>query len=164
MHRPFFVNAEQLDARALLGEWQWLVPATETPLFLTAMGDWVFGASDGSLWLLSMLEGAYTKIAEDSGEFNRLNKSQEWIEETFLSGWFEIGAGNGIQPGQDECLGWKLHPSLGGQFAATNLKVFSMAVYQSLMGQLHCQLQRGPADAHGRIREQAMQEHNARQP
>lgn len=78
-HRPFFADVEHTDNSALLEEWRWLVPATDTPLFLTALGDWVFGAPDGSLWLLSALEGNYSIVASNSVEFNRLNKSQEWI-------------------------------------------------------------------------------------
>jgi hypothetical protein len=33
---------------------------------------------------------------------------------------------------------------LGGKFQAANLQIFSMTVYQSLMGQLHRQLRRPP--------------------
>jgi len=141
MLRPFFTDAEHVDAAALLDEWRWLVPPSETPLFLTAMSDWVFGSPDGSLWLLSMLEGSYSKIADDSVQYNQLNKSQKWVEENFQSAWFDIAIGNEIKPGEAECLGWKLHPLLGGKFEVGNLQCFSMLVYQSLMGQLHCQLQ-----------------------
>lgn len=144
-HRPFFADVEHTDNSALLEEWRWLVPATDTPLFLTALGDWVFGAPDGSLWLLSALEGNYSKVASNSVEFNHLNKSQEWIEETFLASWFDIALGNEIRPSESECIGWKLHPLLGGKFEVANLQLFSMLVYQSLMGQLHRQLQQRPA-------------------
>lgn len=141
MLRPFFVDASKVDAATLLNDWRWLVPPSETPLFLSAMGDWVFGAPDGSLWLLSMLEGSYTKIAQDSIDYNRLNKSQEWLEDTFLSGWFNIAVANEIKPNEEECLGWKVHPRVGGKFEVANLQTYSMLVYQSLMGQLHRQLQ-----------------------
>jgi hypothetical protein len=144
-HRPFIVDIENTNTSSLLAEWRWLVPETETPLLLSALGDWVFGARDGSFWLLSALEGSYSKIAESSVEFNQLYKSQEWVEETFLVSWFEIALGNEIKPSESECVGWKVHPLLGGKFEVANLQLFSMLVYQSLMGQLHRQLQQRPA-------------------
>jgi hypothetical protein len=121
------------------------VVAVSLPLFLSAFGDWVFGRPDGSLWLLSVLEGNYTQIAQDTREYNTLNKSPEWIEQTFIAGWFSIAAGHGLEPQIDECLGWKIAPILGGQFAVSNLQLFPMNVYQSLMGQLHRQLRQRPA-------------------
>jgi hypothetical protein len=143
--RPLMIRASEYDAAQLLSEWRWLVPETATPLFISAFGDWVFGHPDGSLWMLSVLEGTYGEVAKDAAEYNTLNKSVEWLEKTFIAGWLVIAAGNGMEPGKDQCLGWKLHPLLGGQFEVANLQLFSMAVYQSLMGQLHRQLQQRSA-------------------
>lgn len=143
-HRPFIVDIENTDTSSLLAEWRWLVQETETPLLLSALGDWIFGTRDGSFWLLSALEGNYSKIAESYVEFNQLNKSKEWAEETFLVSWFEIALGNKIEPNESECVGWKVHPLLGGKFEVANLQLFSMPVYQSLLGQLHRQLQQRP--------------------
>lgn len=135
------VPANQYDTASLLSDWNWLVPGTHTPLFIAVLADWVFGSPDGSIWTLSALEGAYTCIASDGAEFNRLNKSGEWLNETFSADWQMLAMGNGLSPSNDECLGWKLHPLLGGKFAISNLQVFSMLVYQSIMGQFHRQLQ-----------------------
>ncbi|WP_374500640.1 hypothetical protein [Pseudoxanthomonas sp.] len=145
--RPLMIEAAQYDTAALLAEWSWLVPATDTPLFISAFGDWAFGNPDGSLWALSVLEGSYTQVARDSTEYNILNKSAEWLEQTFIAGWLPIAAGHGLEPEKDQCLGWRLHPLLGGKFEVANLQLFHMNVYQSLMGQLHRQLQQRPAPA-----------------
>jgi hypothetical protein len=136
------VAAEKYDLPRLLHEWQWLVPRDHTPLLVSVMGDWVFGAPNGSLWSLSLLEGDYIQIAVNADEYNRLNKSDEWLNETFSADWQSIAAGHGFEPTEDQCLGWKVHPLLGGEFTPANLQVFDMVVYQSLMGQLHRQLQR----------------------
>ena len=61
--RPLMIEASKFNTRELLGEWKWLVPPTDTPIFLSALGDWVFGHPDGSLWGLSVLEGTYERIA-----------------------------------------------------------------------------------------------------
>ena len=135
------VEASQYDTAALLAEWRWLIPASQTPLFISAFGDWVFGQPNGSLWALSVLDGTYSQVAQNANEYNTLNKSAEWLDQTFIAGWLSIAAGNGMQPTKDECLGWKLHPRLGGKFEVANLQIFTMRVYQHLMGQLHQQLQ-----------------------
>ena len=44
---PFLRDVTGLGVAGLLAEWRWLVPLTETPLFITQLGDWVFGARNG---------------------------------------------------------------------------------------------------------------------
>lgn len=134
------LHASEYDTATLLADWKWLIPEDDTPLFISAFGDWVFGKPDGSLWALSLLEGTYEQVAKSSDEYNSLNKSEKWLNQIFIADWLPIAIENGLVPCKDECLGWKLHPLLGGQFAVANLQVFSMRVYQSIMGQLHRQL------------------------
>jgi len=141
------VEAAHYNCPALLADWSWLVPSTDTPLFISAFGDWVFGSPNGSLWVLSVLEGTYTQVARNAHEYNTLNKSQEWVDQTFSADWLPIAARQGLVPEEQQCLGWSVHPLLGGQFDPANLQVFEMLVYQSLMGQLHRQLQQRPAPA-----------------
>lgn len=138
--RPLMSHANEFDVGALLAEWKWLIPETDTPLVISAFGDWVFGKPDGSLWVLSLLEGSYEQVAENSGEYNSLSKSQQWLNEVFIADWLPIALENGLVPSADECIGWKLHPLLGGEFEVANLQVFSMLAYQAIMGQLHRQL------------------------
>lgn len=139
----FLKKPSEEEVETLLPQWSWLVPSGVTPLFLSAFGDWVFGNPDGSLSILSVLEGTYEKVASSSEEYNRLNKSAEWCDEIFIASWYPIALENGLVPNEGECIGWQLHPILGGDFSVENLQIFNMAVYQSLMSQLHLRLQRG---------------------
>jgi hypothetical protein len=131
------ISANEYDCDTLLSPWRWRVPGTATPLFLSGLGDWVFGDPNGSLWALSMLDGDYFRLAHSSEEYNRLNKSTEWLNATFAADWLVIGAEAGLIPAKDECLGWRRPPRIGGAFATENLKLFSMRSYQIIMGQLH---------------------------
>lgn len=139
--RAFMVPADQYDISGLLSEWAWLVPERDTPLFLTVMADWVFGSPDGSIWRLSTLDGDYVRIAANTEQYNALIGAAQWLNEEFCADWQPIAAGNDLLPNDTECLGWRLHPYLGGELKVGNLQVFSMLVYQSLMGQLHRQFQ-----------------------
>jgi hypothetical protein len=135
-------SAGAFDVGDLLGPWRWLVPSDATPLFISVFGDWVFGAPDGSVWALSVLEGSYSQIASTGAEYNHLKASFEWLDRNFMASWQEIAHRHGLAPSVHECIGWKVHPALGGAISKENLKVFGMRVYQHLMGQLHQQLQR----------------------
>src|SRR5262249_33360743 len=139
--RAFMISASSYDTSKLLHYWRWLVPQTETPLLLSALGDWVFGRPDGSLAKLDLLEGRYTPLARTSDEFNKLKATKSWLEKEFSYGWFEIALVNKLIPSKDECIGWKIAPVLGGKFTVANLQLFDMAVYQVVQGQLHQQLQ-----------------------
>jgi hypothetical protein len=145
------IAASQFDTKALGHEWRWLVPESDTPLFISIFGDWVFGHPNGSLWALSVLEGTYEQIARNTAEYNALNKSFEWLDATFIAGWREIAARHGLEPADGECLGWKVHPIIGGKFEVENLAIFRMLVYQSLMGQLHRQLRSPTVPSSGGI-------------
>lgn len=138
---PFMTAASEFDTEALLEFWRWRVPTSATPLFISVFGDWVFGAPDGSIWSLSVLEADYRQIASDSAEYNRLKSSFDWMEENFIAGWQEIAQRHGLTPTPGQCLGWRRHPILGGKFQPDNLQLFDMVVYQSIMGQLHASLQ-----------------------
>jgi hypothetical protein len=138
---PFMRAAKEFDVESLREPWRWLVPDVDTPLFLTVFGDWVFGAPDGSLWALSVLEGTYEKIARNGPEYNQLKTSFDWLDKTFMAGWQQIAHRHGLLPAADQCIGWKIHPIIGGKFEPENLQLFKMSVYQHLMGQFHQQVQ-----------------------
>ncbi|MDN3650802.1 DUF1851 domain-containing protein [Reinekea marina] len=138
---PFIREITQNEIEKFLPEWSWLVPSDSTPLFITAFGDWVFGNPDGSLSLLSVLDGVFERIAENSNEYNKLKNSEEWLDEIFIASWYQIAIENGVIPNDSECIGWKIHPAIGGEFKVGNLQVFDSLVYQSLMSQLHAKIQ-----------------------
>lgn len=138
--RDLAIACAELDWKPLLSEWDWLVPPDHTPLLIGAFGDWVIGAPDGAHWWLDLLEGRYTCIAANAVEFNRAKQDEANLNLWFSADWIAIAEGHGLIPAADECLGWKVHPRLGGPFTHDNIQVFSLRVYQSLMGQLHRQL------------------------
>lgn len=140
--RDLAIPCSELDWQPLLTEWRWLVPSDHMPLLIGAFGDWVMCAPDGSHWSLDLLEGRYTRIAANSAEFNLAKRVEENLNLWFTADWVAIASQHGLIPAHDECLGWKVHPRLGGPFGPENIEVFSLRLYQSLMGQLHRQLPR----------------------
>lgn len=138
--RSLATSCSDIDCRPLLENWRWLVPDDHRPLMVGVFGDWIMGAPDGSLWCLELLEGSYSRIADDAEVFNRAKSNPDNLNLWFMAEWAEIAERHGLVPSTDQCLGWKVHPMLGGKFEADNIQVFSLRVYQSLMGQLFRQL------------------------
>ncbi len=140
MKRDLAVACHDWDCDPLLTEWRWLVPSDATPLLIGIFGDWIFGAPDGSFWHLDLLEGCFHRIADDSDAFNAMKQEDQYRDDWFGANWAEIALGNGLVPNDQECLGWKIAPIIGGPFSVDNIEVFPLPVYQHITGQLHRQL------------------------
>ncbi|MBL0914005.1 MAG: DUF1851 domain-containing protein [Sphingopyxis sp.] len=138
--RDLAIPCPDLDWQPLLEEWRWLVPHDHVPLLIGAFGDWIIAAPDGSIWSLELLEGSYSQIAESAEAFDRAKANADNLSTWFMADWVEIADRHGLVPSSDQCLGWKVHPILGGQFSVENIQIFSLRVYQSLMGQLFRQM------------------------
>ena len=108
------IAASEYDTKSLLWAWPWRVPPSFTPLFVSVMGDWVFGAPDGSLYALSMLDGDLFRVAENADEYNAAKRDERWLERTFAAGWSVIARGHGLVPSKDECLARTSPPALEG--------------------------------------------------
>lgn len=128
--RDLAISCASLDCASYLDEWRWLVPDHMEPLMIGVFGDWVFGAPDASHWHLDLLEGRFHKIANDSEDFNVKMEQSFYRNEWFGEDWANIAISSGLVPKQDECIGWKIAPILGGDFNLENIQLFPMSVYQ----------------------------------
>ena len=142
MKRALAISCDDMDCSRLLNEWRWLVPEDAVPLMIGIFGDWIFSTPDGSHWHLDLLEGQFQRIAKDSNDFNAKKNVKQNRENWFGSNWADIALELGMIPDDDECLGWKIAPVLGGSFSVDNIQVFTLVVYQSCNGQLFHQLAR----------------------
>jgi hypothetical protein len=134
---PFIRDVTGLDVDALVAEWRWRIPPRQTPLFVTILADWIFGAPDGRIWVLDSLEGDYRQIARTGAEYNANKSSEKWLKQTLHMEWYLAALTHGLVPQRRQCIGWKIHPRMGGALDVTNLQIASLQAYCSLMGQLH---------------------------
>ncbi|MEM1078125.1 MAG: T6SS immunity protein Tdi1 domain-containing protein [Pseudomonadota bacterium] len=136
MERDLALSCAAFDCDRLLVDWRWLVPEEMRPLMIGIFGDWVFAAPDASHWHLDLLEGAFLKIADNSQAFNAMKAQPAYRDAWFGADWAHLALQNGLVPGPDACLGWKVAPVLGGEFALENIRVFPLLTYQVAMGGL----------------------------
>ena len=142
--RKLTIPLDGLSVDDLLKEWRWLVPATMTPLWLSAFGDWAFVGQDKRVFHLDILEGSFGPIALFESAMTELLESEEMRNRCLSADWFEICNKRGLYLGPGQCYGWKVAPILGGEFNFSNIQVFDVLVYETIMGQLHRQLKELP--------------------
>ena len=130
------ISLEGLDTDGLLGQWRWLVPLSHKPIMMTKFGDWFFVDAEGHISILDLIEGSLRKVAQSISEFNTLKNQPENHTEWFFDGLVFRCVKEGLNLAPSECYGWKIHPMIGGKFEFENIQVFSLHVYQSLMGQI----------------------------
>jgi hypothetical protein len=125
-----------LDTDALLSEWRWCVPEDYTPIQMTRFGDWFFADPKQRVHMLDLIEGTLHEVAESISAYNELKDTPEKQGEWFLDGFVFRCVEEGLLLDAAQCYGWRVHPMLGGKFDFENIQVFSLSVYQSLMGQI----------------------------
>ena len=134
-------SAVGLPTSIWLKEWRWLVPQGLSPLWLSAFGDWAFCSSDGKIHFLDLLEGTLNCISGSAQELDSLLREPGNQNQWLLADWVHICKQRGLFLKRDQCYGWKAAPVIGGKFEFENIQVFDLAVYQSIMGQVHRQLE-----------------------
>jgi hypothetical protein len=130
------LDVSRLDTADLLQHWQWCVPATMRPIQMTKFGDWFLIDTDGSVYFLDLIEGDLTQIASSLAEYNTKKDIPELRSEWFLDGFVFRCHREGPRLRDGECYGWRIHPMTGGKLEFQNIQVFSLSIYQSLMGQI----------------------------
>ena len=130
------IDLSALDVQDLLSDWRWCVPADYTPVQMTKFGDWFFADPQGRVHMLDIIEGNLQEVAPSLTDYNALKNTADKHTEGFLDGFVFRCVGGGLTLGPGQCYGWRLHPLIGGKFEFQNIQVFSLRVYQSLMGQI----------------------------
>ncbi len=137
---PLNIEIANLNLADLLAECRWLVPADYTAIQMTKFGDWFFADAVGRVFFLDLIEGNLCQVASSIAEYNQLKNTSEKQSKWFLDGFVFRCDSEGLLLHEGECYGWKVHPMIGGKFEFANIQIFSLRVYQSLMGQLWRQL------------------------
>lgn len=130
------IDFDGLDTDSLLADWRWLVPMELCPVQMTKFGDWFFRGPAGQVYMLDLIEGELSQVADTIEEFNELIDEDEKRSEWYLDGFVFRCHEEGLHLSPQQCYGWKIHPLIGGKFEFENIQMFDLLVYQTLMGQL----------------------------
>jgi hypothetical protein len=130
-----FVWADLLDA------WTWLVPPTATVWLMNRFAELVLVLENGSVSYLETSAGVLKNIARDRADFivriDQGNDANEWLMIPLVDRCVTAG----MTLGPNQCYGFITAPTLGGQYDISNVERLDIAVYLSLMGQIHEQIE-----------------------
>ncbi len=136
------IACDDIDCSDLLKEWRWIVPDTVTPIQMGIFGDWIFFAPSGSIWHLSALDGVYAQVAASADEFNSKSQDADFLNEIYQAEWASIAIESGLLPDDNQCLGWKVAPLIGGPQSLDNIRIFDRLQFNTIHGQVFRQMLR----------------------
>ena len=126
-----------------LESWAWAGVPGKQPLFTSPFGDVFLQAPDG-FWFLDLLEGALTRPWPDADALRTDLNTAAGRDRYLMAGLAMAAEGRGIVPSDDQVLGFKVVPILGGAIAVENIEVIDFVVSLNLAGQLHQQVRDMP--------------------
>ena len=104
---------------------------------MTVFGDWFFESSNGNVFMLDLVAGKLTKIAESRADFISNRDKHENLAEWFMADLALLCYEKGLRFGTGQCLGYKLPPILNGELAPHNIEITDLMVHQSILAQIH---------------------------
>lgn len=136
------ISPETIGSKEMLSEWRWLSPNKINPIWLNTFGDLALETDDWKIFFLDRLEGTFFPLVPSKQSFDEIFNDEQSRSRWLMADWFQICNERGLSLGLGQCYGWKLAPALGGKFEFENIQVFDLTVYQSIMGQIHRQIQK----------------------
>lgn len=131
------IELGSVDPSTLLAGWDWLLAGRKRPVMVTAMGEaFVQDVHDGSVHLLSCVDGSLTRVADDQSAFSAMLGSRHFIYAHFAPEAVAAlrHAGIGLGPGQ--VYGFKHPPMVGGSQRLDNREPAEVRLHFSMLGQL----------------------------
>jgi len=127
----------------LYSDWSWLVPQTDLtePILMTFFGDLVYLKPDGTVWLLDVIRGTNSQLANDIPSLQTLITDHKVQESLYLVSLAQKATDKGLLLAPNEIYSFIIPPSLNGALKVKNIAVSDVSVALSLAGQIHQQTQ-----------------------
>jgi hypothetical protein len=138
------IEDTSLNHLELMEDWRWLLQGQFRVVAGSMFGDWFVERPEGPVEMVDAMEGSLRQLASSASEFHRLINTRENQEEWLLSELVATLHEKGLIPGARQCYAFKVPPVLGGKAESDNVHVMDLAVWVSICGQLHRQLQALP--------------------
>ncbi len=125
-------NIPGSDALKWLGYWRGLVDGNVAVVFMSKFGDWFLRRPDGSTDELSVIEGAYKKVATTPEEFAGLVNTPQWQEIHLLSSLVMQLHERGLIPQLGQCYALAPHPVWTGKIDVSQAMVMEIGLWQHI--------------------------------
>lgn len=136
------IDLSEMNIPELYSDWSWLFDFMEPirPLMMSTFGDLFFQKKDMKVYFIDTIEGTLSEFAESESEFIKLISIQENIEKFLLSNLVLTLIENNKILTKGESYSFKIPMVLGGKATADNVEVSDLAVWTSIIGQIHKQV------------------------
>ena len=133
----YLLDQEGKDWPALLSEWRSELPEEFTLWLVNRFGDLLIVADDGSVRLLDVGSGSLVRLADSRDDFglklDQGDNASQWLLIPIVDACVE----KGLRLGSNDCYGFKVPPSLGGNYDLDNIEPTDLAVHCSVLAQIH---------------------------
>ncbi len=128
-----------------LSSWAWLDGlAGMTPALANAFGDVFLQGRDGSFSFLDTVGGRLDRFWLDAASLQADINNPEAQDKYLMVGLAQAADSQGLTPGVDQVLSFKVPPVLGGQLSTENLELVDFVIAVNLAGQIHQQVKSLP--------------------
>jgi hypothetical protein len=140
----YLIDHSGLEWAQLLSGWEWLLPPEFSVWLMNCFGDLFLILPDGSVHMLDVGCGSFTKLAESRDEFTRIidedDNADDWLMIPLVERLVEAGVL--LEPGQ--CYSFVTPPIMGGEYSVENTMVVPISEHVGLYGSYHEQLKDVP--------------------
>ena len=141
-----------LEVERLLKEWRWLCPQAVALVARNAFGDLYLRDEEGRVSKLDVAIGQMQRVAESEKEFRELGFTAEKREEWFAESDWRAAQHQGLKPGKDQCIAFKIPIVLAESGKPNQAYVADLYELVSFLGDLHRQMKDLPEGAKVRLR------------
>lgn len=135
----YLIDQTGKDWSEFLRDWMPPLPSSFTLWLVNRFGDAFVVADDGSVHMLDVGAGIFTRLADNRSHFADLLDADRNADNWLMIPLVDECRKAGMQLGSDQCFGFKIPPILGGKYQLSNVEPTDLAVHYSFLADIYKQ-------------------------
>ncbi len=140
----YLIDHTGFDWPQLLSGWTWLIPPEFSVWLMNRFGDLFLVLPDGSVSMLDVGAGTFTKMAKDRDDFTKKIDEDDNADDWLMIPLVNQLVAAGLRLGPGECYSYKQPPVLGGDYTVENSAILPIAEHFGFYGSIHDQIRDVP--------------------
>jgi hypothetical protein len=123
----YLIDQAGFDWEAILAGWADILPQSFTLWLVNRFGDAFIIADDGSVHHLDVGAGTLNRVAENREQFAELTEAPQNANNWLMIPLVDTCVRSGMLLQHGQCYGFKIPPSIGGDYAPSNIAPVDLA-------------------------------------
>jgi hypothetical protein len=136
----FSIQIENIDSKAILENWLWLIGLNMKPYLISSMGDMFLTDSKGKVFWLNTGEGVLDIVSNSIEEFQAKLSDSIHLNTWFMVDFVESLMSSGLILSLGKIYSFKKLPILGGDYLPNNIVVMDIEEHFKITGYIHRQI------------------------